>query len=90
MKFLISAKPVLQSILEATPQQLINSAQLTEQLGFWGIHYEDHPVPTKTWLEQSGQQAMDPFILLSLIGQSTQSIKLLTNMCIGSYRNLLC
>lgn len=62
-------------------------AKAIEQAGFYAGTVTDHPVPSARWLDNGGHYAQDPFVMLSMAGAVTTTLKLQTNILVLPYRN---
>jgi probable F420-dependent oxidoreductase len=62
-------------------------ARAVEAAGFHGIAFTEHPAPSARWLGAGGHQTLDPFVALSHAAAVTQSIRLMTYLSVGPYRN---
>jgi probable F420-dependent oxidoreductase len=77
----------------AQPEEFISMAAVTEigqtaeKAGFVAGCITDHPVPGSRWLDNGGHYAQDPFVMLSLIGAVTTTLRLQTNILVLPYRN---
>ncbi|MEE2056913.1 LLM class F420-dependent oxidoreductase [Rhodococcus artemisiae] len=58
-----------------------------EKAGFSAGSVTDHPCPTGRWLDAGGHHAQDPFVMLSMIGAVTTSLRLQTGILVLPYRN---
>lgn len=64
--------------------------QIGRTLDAGGFHaglVTDHPCPTGRWLDAGGHHAQDPFVLLSLLGAATHTLRLQTGILVLPYRN---
>ncbi|MEZ5744082.1 MAG: LLM class F420-dependent oxidoreductase [Sphingomonadaceae bacterium] len=68
-------------------EALVEIAQAAEKAGFTSATVTDHPVPSARWLDAGGHYAQDPFVMLSMIGAVTKTLKLQTNIIVVPYRN---
>ncbi|HEX7858205.1 MAG TPA: LLM class flavin-dependent oxidoreductase, partial [Sphingobium sp.] len=62
-------------------------AKAADDAGFHAGAVTDHPVPSCRWLDNGGQYAQDPFVMLSLIAAVTTRLRLLTGILVLPYRN---
>jgi probable F420-dependent oxidoreductase len=58
-----------------------------ERAGFNAGLVTDHPCPTGRWLDSGGHHAQDPFVMLSLLGAVTTTLRLQTGILVLPYRN---
>lgn len=58
-----------------------------EAAGFEAFMVFDHPLPTDPWLKGGGHHSFDPFVALSFAAKATDSMRLMTGVLIGAYRN---
>jgi probable F420-dependent oxidoreductase len=58
-----------------------------EAAGFYAGLVTDHPCPTGRWLDAGGHHAQDPFVMLSLLGAATGTLRLQTGILVLPYRN---
>ncbi|AIT81440.1 TIGR03619 family F420-dependent LLM class oxidoreductase [Novosphingobium pentaromativorans] len=58
-----------------------------ERAGFHAGLVTDHPVPTSRWLDAGGHYAQGPFVMLSLLGAVTTTLRLQTGIVVLPYRN---
>lgn len=64
-------------------------AEAVEAAGFWGMSLTEHPAPSAKWLNAGGHQTVDPFVALGYAAARTDSLRLLTYLTVGPYRNPL-
>jgi probable F420-dependent oxidoreductase len=69
------------------PQAVAQIGAVLERAGFNGGNVTDHPCPTGRWLDGGGHFAQDPFVVLSLLAQATQKLRLQTGILVLPYRN---
>ena len=62
-------------------------ARLAEEVGFDAIGFNDHPAPSRAWLEAGGHEAFDPFVALGFAAGVTSRIRLMTFLAVVPYRN---
>ena len=62
-------------------------ARAVEEAGFYAGCVTDHPVPSARWLDNGGHYAQDPFVMLSMLGAVTTTLRLQTNILVLPYRN---
>jgi probable F420-dependent oxidoreductase len=62
-------------------------ARRAEQAGFSAGYVTEHPIPSQRWRESGGHDALDPFVMLAVMGQATTTLRLLTNLTVIPYRN---
>lgn len=65
---------------------LLEFAQVGERAGFDAVSATDHPFPVVSQ-GRAGHHALDPFVLLSMIGGATGSIALHFSLVVAPYRN---
>lgn len=70
-----------------TMQALHEIAKAVEAAGFYAGTVTDHPVPSSRWLDNGGHYAQDPFVMLSMLGAATTTLRLQTNILVLPYRN---
>jgi len=70
-----------------TMEALQEIAAAVEAAGFYAGSVTDHPVPSARWLDNGGHYAQDPFVMLSMLGAVTTTLRLLTNILVLPYRN---
>ncbi|HEU5300998.1 MAG TPA: LLM class F420-dependent oxidoreductase [Acidimicrobiia bacterium] len=58
-----------------------------ERAGFDAVFVTEHPIPDDRWLATGGHHTLDPFVALAFAAAATDSVRLLTNLCIPAYRN---
>lgn len=58
-----------------------------ELAGFHAGLVTDHPCPTGRWIDAGGHHAQDPFVMLSLLGAATRTLRLQTGILVLPYRN---
>ncbi|MDE8653499.1 LLM class F420-dependent oxidoreductase [Novosphingobium album (ex Liu et al. 2023)] len=68
-------------------EALHECARAVEEAGFTAGTVTDHPVPSARWLDNGGHYAQDPFVMLSMVGAVTTTLKLQTNIIVLPYRN---
>lgn len=66
--------------------QLLEFATTAERAGADAVSTTDHPFPVVSE-GRAGHHALDPFVLLSVIGGGTQSIRLHFSLLVAPYRN---
>jgi probable F420-dependent oxidoreductase len=62
-------------------------AQAVEAAGLHGFGFTDHPAPTQRWLDAGGHDTLDPFVALSFAAAHTNTLRLIPNIVVLSYRN---
>ena len=82
----------LSLVANARPQDLsadrLRSIALTiESAGFGGLAFNDHPAPSRKWLEGGGHQAFDPFGALCFSAAVTSRIRVMPLLAVAAYRN---
>ncbi|MYL97015.1 TIGR03619 family F420-dependent LLM class oxidoreductase [Novosphingobium sp. FGD1] len=70
-----------------TMRALHEIARAVETAGFHAGTVTDHPVPSSRWLDNGGHYAQDPFVMLSMLGAATTTLRLQTNILVLPYRN---
>ncbi len=69
------------------PDAVAQIGAALERAGFNGGNVTDHPCPTGRWLDNGGHFAQDPFVVLSMLAQATQKLRLQTGILVLPYRN---
>ncbi len=64
-----------------------DAASHGEAAGFEAFMVFDHPLPTDPWLHGGGHHSFDPFVALSFVAKATTTMRLMTGVLIGGYRN---
>lgn len=64
-------------------------SQAAEAGGFDAVFVTDHPAPDARWLRHGGHPTLDPFVALSVVAASTDTLRLHTNLLVLPYRNPL-
>ena len=62
-------------------------ARAAERAGFASVFVTEHPFPHDEWMRTGGHHALDPFVALSFAAGATDTIALLTYLCVVPYRN---
>jgi probable F420-dependent oxidoreductase len=62
-------------------------ARAAEQSGFDAIGFNDHPAPSKRWLDSGGHEAFDPFAALTFCAAVTSRVRLMPFLAVIPYRN---
>lgn len=70
-----------------TADAVADIGKTLETAGFHAGLVTDHPCPTSRWLDAGGHHAQDPFVMLSLLGAATQTLRLQTGLLVLPYRN---
>jgi probable F420-dependent oxidoreductase len=70
-----------------TADAVTDIGKTVEAAGFCAGLVTDHPCPTGRWLDAGGHHAQDPFVMLSLLGAATQTLRLQTGILVLPYRN---
>ena len=71
----------------ASPEAIIGTAKLAEEVGFDSVWVSDHVVVPPTFGYTYGSSFMDPFICLSYAAAETQRVKLGTTVVVVPLRN---
>jgi len=58
-----------------------------EAAGFDSVSVYDHPFPTEDFVRIGGHLSLDPFVSLAALAESTNRIRLLTNVLVLPYRS---
>jgi probable F420-dependent oxidoreductase len=74
-------------MLDAGPPAELAAA--AEAAGWHGFAFTEHPAPGARWLDAGGHQSLDPFVALGHIAAVTSTLRLMTNLAVGPYRNPL-
>ena len=75
------------------PPDLLSSAAIAditaaaEAAGFGAVSFTEHPAPPRTWRDDHGHDAVDPFVGLAVAAASSATIRLLTYATVVPYRN---
>jgi len=64
-------------------------ARTAERVGFDALAFNEHPAPSKKWLDSGGHDAFDPFVALGFCAAITTRIRLLAYTVLAPYRNPL-
>ena len=72
-------------MLDAGPVDEV--ARATEDAGWMGLAFTEHPAPGARWLASGGHQTLDPLMALTFAAAVTSRIKLLTYLAVAPYRN---
>lgn len=70
-----------------TAEAVVQIGTTLEAAGFYAGLVTDHPCPTGRWLDTGGHHAQDPFVMLSLLGAATRTLRLQTGILVLPYRN---
>lgn len=70
-----------------TADAVVQIGRTLESAGFHAGLVTDHPCPTGRWLDAGGHHAQDPFVMLSLLGATTTTLRLQTGVLVLPYRN---
>ena len=70
-----------------TAEAVVQIGRTLEVAGFHAGLVTDHPCPTGRWLDTGGHHAQDPFVMLSLLGAATRTLRLQTGILVLPYRN---
>jgi probable F420-dependent oxidoreductase len=70
-----------------TAEAITDIGRALEAAGFHAGLVTDHPCPTGRWLDAGGHHAQDPFVMLSLLGAATRTLRLQTGLLVLPYRN---
>src|SRR5262245_28335089 len=70
-----------------TAEAVTDIGKTLEAAGFHAGLVTDHPCPTGRWLDAGGHHAQDPFVMLSLLGAATRTLRLQTGILVLPYRN---
>ena len=66
---------------------VVRVAQAAEAAGFGGMGFTDHPAPSDKWLNSGGHDALDPFVVLAVVGGATSTLRLIPDIVVLPYRN---
>jgi probable F420-dependent oxidoreductase len=66
---------------------IAEAARAAEELGFDAISFNDHPIPSRKWLDAGGHDAHDPFAVLGFCAAATQRLRLIPFAVILPHRN---
>lgn len=66
---------------------IVELAGTAEELGFSAASFTEHPIPTESWRQAHGHDAIDPFVGLTFAASATKRLRLLTNLIVLPYRN---
>src|SRR5579864_5514236 len=58
-----------------------------EEAGFDSVSVYDHPFPSDEFVRIGGHLSLDPFVSLGALAESTERIRLLTNVLVLPYRS---
>ena len=64
-------------------------ARAAEEAGFDAIGVNDHPGPSRKWLDAGGHEAFDPFAALTFCAGITTRVRLMPFLAVIPYRNPL-
>jgi probable F420-dependent oxidoreductase len=70
-----------------TAQAVMEMARVAEECGYDAVSVTEHPIPEDEWMRSGGHHALDPFVALSFAAAATESLRLLTNLCVVPYRS---
>src|SRR5262245_55504707 len=68
-------------------QSLVRYATTSEELGYDGVGFTDHPAPTHKWYTHGGHDAFDPFAAFGVVAAVTERLQLIPNIVVLPYRN---
>lgn len=71
------------------PAVIADIARTAERVGFDALAFNEHPAPSKKWLDAGGHDAFDPFVALGFCAAVTSRIRLLAYAVVAPYRNPL-
>jgi probable F420-dependent oxidoreductase len=67
--------------------RIASLARAVEDAGFDAIGFNDHPVPSRKWLDAGGHEAFDPFVALGFCAAVTTRLRLMPFLVVVPYRN---
>jgi probable F420-dependent oxidoreductase len=70
-----------------TSQAVMEMARVAEECGYHAVNVTEHPIPEDEWMRSGGHHALDPFVALAFAAAATESLRLLTNLCVVPYRS---
>ncbi len=71
------------------PDTVAEIARTAEAVGFDALAFNEHPAPSKKWLDSDGHDAFDPFVALGFCAAVTHQVRLLAYTVVAPYRNPL-
>ena len=67
--------------------RIADLARRAEASGFDAVGFNDHPAPSKRWLDAGGHEAFDPFAALGFCAAVTSRLRLMPFLAVIPYRN---
>jgi probable F420-dependent oxidoreductase len=88
MKFTAELMLVPYASPDATSSaRIAGLARAAEDAGFDAIGFNDHPGPSKKWMDAGGHEAFDPFAALTFCAGITTRVRLMPFLAVIPYRN---
>jgi probable F420-dependent oxidoreductase len=70
-----------------TAEAVMEMARVAEECGYHAVSVTEHPIPEDEWMRTGGHHALDPFVALAFAAAASESLQLLTNLCVVPYRS---